>query len=107
MLPTNEGLSSDNPTAVNIYFRLVVQHEFLMLQRKAQAGFDGLTLDSPLAHFRLEEFVIVATAFFGMVHRAIRTLEQYFRILPIVGINADANAHRDVKFVLIDEMGNS
>src|SRR5665647_1108555 len=39
---------------------------------RTQHGIDGLTPDSVSIHCMFEEFVIVAAAFFGMVHRAVR-----------------------------------
>ena len=61
-------------------------------------------MDRPNIHFLLEEFVIIATVFLGMVHRRVGTLDQGFRVFSVIGVDTDTDADADMQIVLIDNM---
>src|SRR5207302_6552379 len=93
MQPAYERLGAGNRSFLKIYLWLVMQHKLMPLQGSAQAAFQGLPLDGPDVHVLSEELIIVAPIFLGLVHGGVRTLDQGLRILTVLGVGADTNAH--------------
>ena len=61
-----------------------------------------MALDHHQVHVRLEKLEVIAPVFLGVVHRSVGTFNQRIHILPIVRVNADADADGDVQFELTD-----
>ena len=81
-----------------------MQRKFPEFQGPPQTFLDGLPLYGPNVHGRFEKLIALTPVFLGLVHGGICVVEQCFRILAIIGIDADANACGDVKVLLPDTM---
>src|SRR5580658_1402016 len=100
--PAYQCLHPSDFTGVQIYLRLIVQHELFSLEGSAQAAFQSLPLDCLQIHIRLEELEIVATVFLGVIHRCVRILDQCFGILSVSWVDADTDAAIDMQILSRD-----
>src|SRR5208282_3537447 len=107
VVPAYQCLDAGDFACGEIYLRLIVQHELVSLEGVAQVAFERLALDSLRIHFGREELEIVAAAFFGVVHRGIRMLDERFGIPSVFRIDADADAAVDMEIVPLDGVGRS
>ena len=92
--PAYQGLQAGDPTGCDIDLRLVVQHEFVVVQRVAQVRFEF----QPLHRMRVQLLGIElerASAFFlGAIHCDVRILQQRLGIASVRRIGTDADARR-------------
>jgi hypothetical protein len=68
--------------ALQVQLRLVVQHEFVALQRVAQRALDAHPLQRFFVHGRLVELGVVAAHFLGAVHGDVGVLDQALAGVP-------------------------
>jgi len=104
MHPAQQCLRPGNRPCFQIDLRLVVQRELVPFQGKPQILLDGLPPDRSAVDGTLEKPIAPAATFLGLVHRGGRVLEEHLRIQAILWIDADTNACRDAKIVLVDGM---
>ena len=104
VIPADQNLAAGHGPADEVDLRLVMQHELVLLHGAAQVVFDHHALDGAGIHVALEELVIVASQFLGVVHRRIGVLHHRLHGAAVVGIDADADAEADMDFVPVDEM---
>ena len=104
MHPAQQCFRPGNRSRLQIDLRLLVHRELVPFQGKPQILLDGLPLDRSDVDGTLERHIAPAPAFLGLVHRGGRVLDDRLRILAVFGIDADANACRDAKIVLVDGM---
>jgi hypothetical protein len=71
----------------------------------AQTVFEELPLECADVHVRFEELIVIAPSVLGVVHRKIRMLHQCLGVRPVIGVDDDTDAHREVQIVLIDAVG--
>ena len=102
MLPADQRFDADHPAADNFGFRLILQDEFIAVDRFSEIVFESQAFDNAGIHCAAEELVAVASIFLGMVHRDIGILEQRVHVLAIIRVNADADAGSDIEFVTIE-----
>src|SRR5580658_2251619 len=102
MLPAYQRLDARDLTSFEIYLRLIMQQELFSLESSAQAAFQRLPLYSLQVHFRLEKLDIVASGFFGVVHRHVGILDQRFGILSVFRVDADTDAAIDIQVLSPD-----
>ncbi len=69
-----------------------MQAELAAIERFSQPRFQGKAARRPLVQVLGEEPVLVAAVFLGVVHRRIGVLQDLFRIGPVLGEHADADA---------------
>src|SRR5450631_3217941 len=72
----------------------------LSLWRAAHGTLSVCPCTAQTFHAGFEDPVIVASTLFGVVHRGVRTLDQRFSVLPVIGKHADADAHVYTQIVL-------
>jgi hypothetical protein len=104
MRPAQKRFRPDDRTRLEVDLGLVLQRDFIPFQGVPQTLFQGLTGAGDDIHLRLEESVGVTAVLLGQVHGRVRVLDQGFRILPIAGIDADANASCHVNSMAVDAM---
>ena len=92
--PAYQSLQTGDPTGRDIDLRLIVQHEFAIVQRIAQVRFEF----QPLHRMRVQLLGIElkrAPAFFlGAIHRDVRILQQRLSIASVRRIGTDADTRR-------------
>src|SRR5450631_1405072 len=72
----------------------------LSLWRAAHGTLSVCRCTAQTFHAGFEDPVIVASTLFGVVHRGVRTLDQRFSVLPVIGKHADADGHVYTQIVL-------
>ena len=90
MLPANQCLDANDQPAAEIDQRLVVKHEFVLIQCPAQVAFHQQALERRLVHFGRVKLESIAPKFLGLVHRHIGIPEQGIDIPAILRENADS-----------------
>ena len=75
MLPADERLGADDGTTGQVNFWLVMQYQFVPQQRQTQVSLNRLPLDGAGVHILLEKLEIIASAFFGVIHRRVSALQ--------------------------------
>lgn len=102
MAPADERLGASDRARLQVYDRLVMQHQLLSLESMPQTALEGLPLKRAPVHVRLEKLIVVTTQCLGVIHREIRMLHQRLCIRPIIGIDDDADARGDMQIVPVD-----
>ena len=82
-----------------------MQREFATLQRAPQAFLDGLALDGAQIHRGFKKTIGLPAAFLGLIHGSVGVFQQRLGFGAVVGVDADADAGRDVKLMFLDQMG--
>ena len=103
-LHTDKCLGTDNCAGFKIHFRLVMQHEFVLLQCVIQRLLHGLPLNRTDIHFEMKYLVIVTSHFLGLTHRNVGIHYNGFDILAVIGADADADADCDAQLMATDKM---
>ena len=103
-VPTQERFDG-NDLFRAVVNRLVVDVQFLALQRVMQALFDRQTANVALVHAGHEELRLIPAELFRSIHRAVGALQQRLHVLSIGGENADADARGDEELVSVDVEG--
>ena len=102
MLPAHQRLDADQATGLQVVHRLVVDPQFLLLQRAAQLEGDF----DPLLGVSRELFgvqrVAIAAAALGLEQRRIGVAQQLFGAQCIAGKQADAEAGVDEQFMAVE-----
>ena len=80
-----------------------MQQEFIALDRPPEAGLQRQPLERMLVHLYRIELQIVLALLLGAVHRNVSVLQQRLLVMPVVGIDADADARRHVKFLAANQ----
>ena len=75
MVPTHEGLASDDATRVQADLRLVEQPQLIVDDRSMQRGFEIESIEGPQPRLGGVQLVVVAPALFGAVHRSVGAFE--------------------------------
>src|ERR1700684_4041591 len=102
MQPAYQRLGTRYLSRLKVYLWLVMQHKFLAFQSTAKVSFDGLALDAPGVHIRLEELVSAATSFLALIHGGIRVLQQGIRVLTVFWVRTHAYACRELQVILVN-----
>ena len=102
MTPADKRLHPHDPARFQIQLGLVMEKNLLTVQGLAQAVFNGQPLGDPLVHGRGENPIGVLAAFLGAVHGGVRVLDQGVLILPVFGIEGDAQADGEIELLPLD-----
>ena len=102
MLPSEESLPAGNRTGSQIEFGLKDEIELLAVHGAAHAvaklqAFDGLR-----RHVFREEAERVSSLALGCIHRHIGILDERFRILAVVRVDADADAAGNAERIAVE-----
>ena len=105
MLPAYQGFHGVDAVTGQVHFRLVIDHEFVLENGLAQAGFQGQLFHRGHPHVAAIELEIVAATALGLVHRHVRLVDHALGFLGGVREHADADAGAEQQFVAVDHEG--
>ena len=71
------------------------------LQSAPQSLLDGLPLDCAGIHGWLEKLKLVPTVLLRLIHGGVGILNERVCVLAVIGVDADADARRDMQLALI------
>lgn len=77
-----------------------MEEKLVPFQRPPQVLFHGHPGDGPCVQLTGEELEVVPPLLLGPEHGNVRVFQQRIHILPVPGIDADADAARDFQFML-------
>ena len=95
MAPAQQRFGAGQALAVATELRLVIQDEFVLLQRMAQIAFQFQTLQRTGVHVGLIELEVVLAAFLGVVHRRVGVLHQLAEFIAVLRTQGDADTGGD------------
>ena len=104
-MPAQQRLEADDGFIVGIDHRLVVEHEFVVLQRAAQREFQLAALFSVGMERGLIAEVQPTALFLGPVERQVGIAHQRFHRRPVARADRGADAGADVKRVVVHLIG--
>ena len=93
VLPAQQRLDADQREVVEAVDRLVVQHELVLFERRAQVELELVAVLDVGAHLRVEHRVAVLAGGLGLVQRHVRVAQQIVGVLAVP--DGDAHAGRD------------
>jgi hypothetical protein len=102
MRPAQQGLGADDAPDGQVDLGLVEDEQFVVRQRRTQFGLDAHACQGPMRHVGGVELVTAAAARLGPVHRGIGIADQFFAVVGIEGIDADADAGPDRQLLALD-----
>src|SRR5436190_4956081 len=105
MLPAHERFGADDNTRLEIHLGLIMQDEFVTLERASQVALEHKPLIGALIHFGSKKFEVIAPVLFRLIHRRVRILEQRFYIGPILRVETYASAAGDAQVLAVDRDG--
>ncbi len=103
--PAQQCLGTNDSARIQVDDRLVIQHEFVVLQGAPHFVFQLHLLLSLLVHVFDEHLVPVASEALGAVHRHVGFAYQCLCIPAMLGIEGDSDAGGDVKFAPFGSYG--
>src|SRR4051812_49222485 len=99
MLPTNEGLDTQDPSGAEIYLRLVAKPKLVALNGVVQLAFAHEAKLREIVHARCVRLERVAAELLRSVHRTIGVPKQMLRPRAVVREEGDARARRHEQLV--------
>lgn len=99
MLPEDLCLHAQNPAAVQINFRCVMQPQLIAFKGGHQFADQGHALGHFPRNLLGVEVILVAAHFLGAVQRHVGLPEQAVGVETELAVTADANAHRNVQCI--------
>ena len=105
MVPAHQRFERDDAVAGDVADRLIVDFEFVALQRRAQIQFQYAPRLGAGVHSGLEEAVGAAAVGLGAIKREVGFLQELIRILAVLGRQRDADADADDELVTADIVG--
>ena len=105
MTPAYQRLDAGEVLAGEIELRLVLEYEFLALERPAQISFQASAGPDFGVHRRLEEAKPIAAFILRPVEREVGVLEQPGRIAAVIGEQRDADAGSSTHGPLVELEG--
>src|ERR1039458_2930277 len=99
MTPAQKRFDACDGSGTEVYFRLIIQREFIALERDTQTAFDELALNRANVHFLPEKLVIVPSIFLGVIHRGFGVIR--------VDTDSDADGHAYVVRTNVIRQGKS
>src|SRR5438105_3225303 len=103
LVPAKERLESRHPPSLED--RLIVDIEFVPLERVMQALLDREPADVALIHAGHEELSLISSEFFCAIHRTVRTFQKSLDVFAVSRKDADADARGDEQLVSVDAKG--
>ena len=97
--PAQQRFDADLHAAGEVDLRLVIQHEFVALDRTTQAAFHAQAVQGARIHFFGIELEIAAAQFLGAVHGGVGILQQGIAVDAVARVDADADAADRREFV--------
>ena len=88
MLPANEGLETDRPPAAQGDERLIVEHEFALLEGHAQAVLEREPLDGARGQLLRAQLEVVSTHVLGAMGGGVGVAQEALGVLPVAGYRA-------------------
>jgi hypothetical protein len=76
---------------------LVFQHEFVALERAAQAALQAPPFQDSRLHLRPKELTVIAAQLFGFIRGGVRSVDEDFRVCAIVRVGTDTDTGVDLK----------
>jgi hypothetical protein len=92
-LPADQGLDADDTSRLELDLGLVVQQEFLLLERLTQLVLERELLVYPLGHLLLEEQIALAGAL-RVLQRRLGAAQQRFAVGAVFRKQGDADTRR-------------
>src|ERR1039458_6982711 len=92
MTPAQKRFDACDGSGTEVYFRLIIQREFIALERDTQTAFDELALNRANVHFLPEKLVIVPSIFLGVIHRGVGVIDECFRVFGVIRVDTDSDA---------------
>jgi hypothetical protein len=105
VVPADQRLHADDPPAVELDLRLVVDEELVAGQGLAELALEGHRAPGGEVHLGREEAIGVAARGLGPVHREIGVLQERPHGLAVGRKKRDADRGRDVHLLLVDDEG--
>ena len=105
MLPSNESFPAGNGPGSQIEFGLEDEVELVPVESATHAVVELEALNGLRRHLLREEAERVAAPALGCVHGRIGILDERFRIVAMVGKDADSDAARDVERIPVEIEG--
>ena len=102
MLPAHQRLDADDPPAGQVVHRLVVDAQFVVIQRMAQGRFHlDMGAGSGGQHAGVEG-VGVTPAVLGLEQRGVGVLHQVVDVAGVFRVEADTEAGADIDRLAVD-----
>src|SRR5438445_11180191 len=92
MVPAHQSFGADDPPGLDIDLWLVKDLEFAALQSSPHVVLEGQPLGCSYVHGRGVQLIVVPSCFLGAVHCRIGISHQCFTVIPVVRIEAYADA---------------
>ena len=100
--PAQQRLGSLDARRGQVDQRLVVQDELAALERAPQLGLRREAMADALGHLGIEELVVGAPGFLGVIHRGVGVAHQRLGRVAVARVEGDADAAVGVQLVLAD-----
>src|ERR687894_697371 len=95
MLPSHQGLHTDDPSSSQVHHRLIVHPELVTLQGPSEVVLQSQALHGFVLHIRVEHLVSCLAILLGPVHGEVSFAQQMLgRVLPGVA-NGDPDTWSD------------
>ena len=102
VMPADQRFNPRNMAVYAMHLRLIIKLELTFLQPVTQIVFQAHALLHRPIHLLGKKLKIISPAIFGMIHRGIRISKQHGGAVPVIRIDADANARGNVQNMIID-----
>ena len=89
--PAQQGFGAGKAFAVAAELRLVIEHEFVLVQGVAQVAFQFQALQGAGVHVGLVELEVVFAALFSVIHRRVGVFHQLAQLVAVLRAEGDAD----------------
>ena len=90
-MPAQQGFKTGDAAAVDLYLGLVIQLEFLVLERMLQLMFDAYAFVQPRIQFLMEKLDAAPALLLGVIHGQVGTAHQRLGRVAVLREQADAD----------------
>jgi hypothetical protein len=97
MIPAQQGFHAADFSGGEIDLRLILEHEFVALERAPQVALQAPPFQNSRLHFRPEELTVIAPQFLGFIQGSVRAGDEDFGVCAIARVGTGTDTGVDLK----------